>query len=99
MHISQGYLCLSSSQETFLLISFSTPKEWLGDWDGHSGGPGSPDTVWCLSPLVPSNVGQGQAESGGIVLATVYWAPSSQGGVTRQGVVLTYPLSFVIDSQ
>ena len=34
-----------------------------------------------------------------IVLATVYWAPSAQGGVTRQGVVLTYLLSFVIDSQ
>jgi hypothetical protein len=32
-------------------------------------------------------------------LATVYWAPSAQRGVTRQGVVLTYLLSFVIDSQ
>jgi hypothetical protein len=53
----------------------ATPKEWLGDWDGHSGGPRSLDTVWCLSPLVPSNAGQGQAESGGIVLTTVYWAP------------------------
>ena len=30
--------------------------------------------------------------------ATVYWSPSAQGGVTQQGVVLTYLLSFVIDS-
>ena len=42
---------------------------------------------------------QGRAESGGIVLATAYWATSAQGGVTRQGVVLTYLLSFVIGSQ
>ena len=40
-----------------------------------------------------------RAESGGIVLATAYWATSSQGGVTRQGVVLTYLLSIVIGSQ
>jgi len=55
--------------------------------------------VRCLSPLVSARVRQGQAESGVIVLATVYWAPSAQGGVTRQGVVLTYLLSFVIVSQ
>jgi len=28
-----------------------------------------------------------------------YWATSAQGGVTRQGVVLTYLLSFATDSQ
>jgi len=38
-------------------------------------------------------------KSGGIVLATAYWATSAQGGVTRQGVVLTYLLSLVIGSQ
>jgi len=38
-------------------------------------------------------------ESGGIVLATAYWATSAQGGVTRRGVVLTYRLSLVIGSQ
>jgi len=41
----------------------------------------------------------GRAESGGIVLATAYWATSVQGGVTRRGVVLTYRLSLVIGSQ
>jgi len=30
------------------------------------------------------------------VFATAYWATSAQGGVTRQGVVLTYLLSLVI---
>ena len=30
-------------------------------------------------PLVPSRAGQGQAESGDIVLAAVYWAPSGPG--------------------
>ena len=48
---------------------------------------------------VSARVRQGQAESGGKVLATVYGAPSAQGGVTRQGVVLTYLLSLVIGSQ
>ena len=38
---------------------------------------------------MPSRAGQGQAENGGIVLATVSWAPSAQSGVTRQGVVFT----------
>ena len=33
------------------------------------------------------------------MLATAYWAASARGGVTRQGVVLTYLLSFVIGSQ
>ena len=33
------------------------------------------------------------------MLATAYWATSAQGGVTRQGVVLTYLLSFLVDSQ
>ena len=33
------------------------------------------------------------------MLATAYWATSAQGGVTRQGVVLTYLLSLVIGSQ
>ena len=33
------------------------------------------------------------------VLATAYWATSAQGGATRRGVVLTYRLSLVIDSQ
>jgi len=33
------------------------------------------------------------------VLATAYWATSAQGGVTRQGVVLTYLLSLIIGSE
>ena len=33
------------------------------------------------------------------MLAAAYWAASAQGGVTRQGVVLTYLLSFVVGSQ
>jgi len=48
---------------------------------------------------VPADVRQGQAESGGVVLATVYWANGARDGVTRQGVVLIYLLSFVMDSQ
>ena len=48
--------------------------------------------VNLLSPLSLSR-------SGGKVLATVYWDPSAQGGVTQQGVVLAYLLSFVMDSQ
>ena len=43
-----------SSASTVLRCSGrATSKEWLGDWEGHSGGPRSPDTVWCLSPLCP----------------------------------------------
>ena len=34
-----------------------------------------------------------------IVLAAEYLAPSGQGGVARQGVVITYLLSFVVDSK
>ena len=33
------------------------------------------------------------------MLATAYWATSTQGGVTQRGVVLTYLLSLVIGSQ
>ena len=33
------------------------------------------------------------------MLATAYWATSAQGGVTGQGVLLTYLLSLVIGSQ
>jgi len=52
----------------------ATFTEWLGDWDGHSGGVRSPAMVRCLSPLVPAGVQQGQAENGGIVvLAAAYW--------------------------
>ena len=42
----------------------------------------------CLAELKPS-----------LTLTVSYWAPSGQGGVPRQGVVLTYLLSFVVDRQ
>ena len=49
----------------------------------------------CWHPMIVAT----PAEGGGIVLATVHCTPSAQGHVARQGVVLTYLLSLVIDSQ
>ena len=54
----------------------------------------SNNRTWA--PLsAPLGVRLGQAESGGIVLAAVN---PSEGGVARQGVVLTCLLSFLVDS-
>jgi hypothetical protein len=89
--------CFFGINKTILLLQPSSvhlrvearptgPVERLGDWDGR------PDVIASLcSPGVP----QGQAESGGILLAAVSGTRVPRGGVTRQGVALTDRKSLV----